>query len=167
MLYVFLPALNFHVVYQAKLGYEFWQVPVVAIIMIAGCVLLAFLAYSFIKIEDKAKGVLILAAAFGNVTYFLVLLYLQSLFPAQHQQVLVMAILFEITLTPLGLILGSALAAHYGKQGRFSFRALILAIIKMPLLWEMFVALFLNAYHIVIPDFIKAQQGCWPMLSPG
>ena len=103
--------------------------------------------------ESKAKGALILAAAFGNVTYFGIAV-LQSLFPTQREKVMVVAILFEITLTPLGLVLGSALASIYGKQGQFSLKASLLAVCKMPLLWATAIALFLNLTHVPVPDFV-------------
>jgi len=153
VLYLFLPALIFKVIYTAKIGHEFWQIPILAFVGIVICIVIAMLVYCFFSIESRVKGALILATAFGNVTYFGIAV-LQSLFPRYAIPVTKVAILFEITLTPMGLIIGSALAAFYGNKGNFSLSDSLLAIAKMPLLWVTLIAFLLNFNNILVPKFV-------------
>jgi predicted permease len=70
VLAVFLPALNFEVIYTASVGKEFWQVPALALGGLAVTLAAGALVYGRLPIARPARGALILAGAFGNVTYF-------------------------------------------------------------------------------------------------
>lgn len=153
VLYIFLPALNFKVIYSAQIGSEFWQLPILAAASLFIAIFLGIIFYTFISVDRQVKGALIIAAAFSNVTYFGIAV-LQGLFPAQAFEVIRVAVLFEITITPLALVVGSALAAIYGDQGKFSLKRSLLDVIKMPLLWATIIAFTLNLLKIHVPDFI-------------
>lgn len=158
VLTIFLPALNFNVIYKAKIGHQFWQLPVLAFSSVLILVAIAMLAYQFIALDKQSKGALIIGCAFSNVTYFGIAV-LQGLFPHHLTEVIQVAILFEITITPLSLIVGSALAAFYSETEKFSLRASLLAVAKMPLLWTTFIALGFNFARIPLPDFILRATG--------
>src|SRR5262245_7104546 len=69
VLAVLLPALTFKVIAGAEVGVAFWQVPVLALgglLLTAG---VASLAYGLLPLDPRARGALVLASAFGNVTY--------------------------------------------------------------------------------------------------
>lgn len=158
VLYIFLPALNFQVVYSSTIGHEFWQIPVLAALGIIIGVILGVLLYLPLKHPPpRAKASLILACAFGNVTYFGIAV-LQGLFPNYLNETIKVVVLFEITITPLGLIIGSILAETYGKEHKISIMSAtkdsLLAVVKMPLLWTTFLALALNLLHIPVESFI-------------
>ncbi len=153
---VFLPALNFKVIYTAKIGYEFWQLPLVAVGGVAVSIAVGALIYAFFSIQGRSKGALIIACGFSNVTYFGIAV-LQGLFPHNLIEVLKVAVLFEITITPLNLIVGSALASLYGnEEQKFSFKKSMIDVLKMPLLWSTFIALFLNLAKVHVPDFVMS-----------
>ena len=108
MLYVLLPALIFHTFHDAPLNQELVLVPLALSAGIFGCLAASLMLYRFIPLESRTKGALILAASFGNVTY-LGLPILQGLFPDAVDQVSEVAILCEITKSPINLSLGSAI----------------------------------------------------------
>src|SRR5262245_46030611 len=93
VLHVFLPALNFRVIVKSDLGEQFWQVPLGAAGALALCLLAGFLAYRWLGVPREAQGALILAGAFGNVTYFGLPL-LQGLYPGSAHQVTEVVILY-------------------------------------------------------------------------
>jgi predicted permease len=153
VLYIFLPALNFNVIYTAQIGHEFWQLPVLAFVSVFILAAIGVLIYTFVPVEQRSKGALVLACAFGNVTYFGIAV-LQGLFPNNIIEATKVAILFEITITPLNLVLGPALAALYSKNETFSLKKCLLDVVKMPLLWSTFIALALNLLRVPAPSFI-------------
>ena len=152
VLMIFLPALNFNVIYSAQIGHEFWQLPLIAFIGVFVALGLGICLYTLLHEEPKKKGALVFGCAFSNVTYFGIAV-LQGLFPNNLVQALEVAILFEITITPLNLVVGAALASHYG-EGKFSLRNSLVDVCKMPLLWTTFIALFFNLYKVPMPHFI-------------
>jgi hypothetical protein len=152
VLAIFLPALNFKVIYTAKIGMEFWQLPLIALGGLLLSLAVGAASYAFLSINGRQKGALVIACAFSNVTYFGIAV-LQGLFPEHLIEVLTVAILFEITITPMNLIVGSALASAYG-EGRFLLKKTVLDVIKLPLLWSTFIALFLNLARVTVPSFI-------------
>lgn len=156
VLAVFLPALNFNVVYQTKIGYEFWQLPILAALGVVISVLIAALVYALLPVERRIQGALIIGCAFSNVTYFGIAV-LQGLFPENSLEVIKVAVLFEITITPISVIVGAAVASIYSNVGTFSLYDSFIAILKMPLLWATFIALFLNLGGVHLPEFfVKA-----------
>ena len=70
VLYIFLPALIFKVIYTSQVGKEFYQIPIVVSISIIGCLIITFLSTSLLNLENKQRAIILLAGCFGNVTYF-------------------------------------------------------------------------------------------------
>lgn len=150
VLTIFLPALNFRVLYDAQLGEELWQVLLCALTGFVLIIAASNLVYSFLDTPPRVKGALILAAAFGNVTY-LGMPILQRLYPSAFLPVTETVILYEMTITPLNLVAGSALAAHYSHSAQFSLKANLLQVVKMPLLWAIAAALLVNWSRVKVP----------------
>jgi predicted permease len=99
VLNVFLPALVFRVICSVPSGPEMVQIPLVMGIGVVCCLGLALLLFRPLVMPAEEKGALVLASAFGNVTY-LGLPVLQGLFPGLSLQVAKVAILSEVTTTP-------------------------------------------------------------------
>jgi predicted permease len=152
VLAVFLPALNFRVIYDAELGEELWQVPLCALTGLAVILTAGHLIYLFFDTPPRVKGSLVLAGAFGNVTY-LGMPILQRLYPSSFLPVTVTVILYEMTITPLNPVVGSALAASSSHSTRFSLKANLLQVTKMPLLWAIIAALLVNWSGAKLPAF--------------
>jgi predicted permease len=161
VLMLFLPALNFNVVYAAKLEPAFWQVPLVAVLGLATCMMVAAFVYSLMKLERRIQGALIPASAFGNVTY-LGFAILQGLYPGANSMTTV--VLYEMTITPLNLAAGSVVAAFYANTKKFSFKDAMKDVARMPLIWAVAIALILNVAHVPLPDFFTRATG---LLSDG
>jgi hypothetical protein len=66
VLAVFLPVLNFHVLYHADLGHEPWQVPASALAGVVVCLAVAAAIYALLPLPAPTRGALVLASAFGN-----------------------------------------------------------------------------------------------------
>lgn len=152
VLAVFLPALNFKVIYGAEVDATFWQVPVLALSGLLVTVAAGIAVYSLLPLEPRARGALVLAGAFGNVTY-LGIPYLQGVFPPAVLQVTTVAILYEMTITPTNLLLGSTLASRYAGT-RAGIGEALRRLAALPLLWAIAAALLLNLLDVPVPGFV-------------
>ena len=154
VLNVFLPALVFRVICSVPTGAEMVQIPLVMGISVACCLALAVLLFRPLGLRSEEKGALILASAFGNVTY-LGLPVLQGLFPSLSLQVAKVAILSEVTTTPLNLSVGVALGESFsGKPRSGVLRQAFRAVATMPALWAIVLALAWTASGVPVPGFL-------------
>ena len=153
VLAVFLPALNFKVIYGAQVTRTFWQVPVLALFGLLVCVAVGSLIYGLLPLAPRSRGALVLAGAFGNVTYLGIPL-LQGVFPAAVADVTTTAILYEMTITPANLMLGSALASRYARATPSGLSDAVRRVAELPLLWAIAVALILNVLRVELPSFV-------------
>lgn len=158
VLYVLLPSLIFKVIYTSDLGSVLYEVPVAIAAGIAGCLFAAWLIFKWIPIDRKAKGSLILACAFGNVTY-LGLPVLQGVFADHALDISKVAILCEVTVAPLNLIVGSLLAMRYSEEEDLSLGQSLKQVIQLPPLWALAAALGCKFLHIPVPAFILHGTG--------
>lgn len=153
VLYVLLPSLIFRVIYTSELDSVLYQVPLAMAVGIFGCLLVAWLFFKWIPIDRKARGSLILACAFGNVTY-LGLPVLQGVFAADTLDVTKVAILCEVTVAPLNLVVGSLLAMRYSGERGLSLRKSLKQLVQLPPLWALGAALGCKYLHLPVPAFI-------------
>jgi len=154
VLNVFLPALVFRVICSVPSGPEMVQIPLVMGIGVVCCLGLALLLFRPLVMASEEKGALVLASAFGNVTY-LGLPVLQGLFPGLSLQVAKVAILSEVTTTPLNLSVGMALGESFrGKVRRDVWRQALRAVVTMPALWAIVLALVWTGSGIPVPGFL-------------
>jgi hypothetical protein len=154
VLNVFLPALVFRVICSVPTGPEMLQIPLVMGIGVGCCLVLAVLVFRPLQLRSDEKGALVLASAFGNVTY-LGLPVLQGVFPALALQVSKVAILSEVTTTPLNLSVGVGLGESYGgKPSGGMVRQAFKAVVAMPALWAIALALVWKASGVPVPGFL-------------
>lgn len=153
VLYILLPALIFDVLYLTEMGKVFYEVPIVAVAGILVCLITAWIVFKFINIKKEAKGALILASAFGNVTY-LGLPVLQGIFSTIPLDISKVAILYEVTKSPVNLTLGSAIAMRHSGTKRITLKESLLEILKLPPVWALALALLCKAINFPVPDFI-------------
>ncbi len=153
VLNLLLPALNIEVIYHSPAGRELWQVPLAMLLGILICVGLALLVLRQFKLDPRLKSSLLLASAFGNVTY-LGMPLLRGLFPAHLLQVTEIAILCEITVTSSDLIAGSLLAMFYHEGPRTHLIDAFVQVLKFPLIWSTAFAAVIRALSIPLPDFM-------------
>ena len=153
VLQLLLPALIFKVIYTADLSGVLFEVPLVMAAGILGCLSAAYLVFRWMPVSQRAKGSLILACAFGNVTY-LGLPVLQGMFPDDPLDISKVAILCEVTVAPLNLIAGSLLALSLNGQERPSLSRSAAEVIRLPPLWALAAALGFKFLHIPVPEFI-------------
>ena len=155
VLNVMLPALNIEVICNAPLGNDIWQVPAAMLAGAVVCVAVSALVYSALAVDRKLRNSLILASAFGNVTY-LGMPLLRGLFPSQLLEVTAIAILCEITVTSSDLITGTVLAAYSDQTGRhISAKAVLTQLMKFPLLWSVIIAAIIRSLGVPLPPFLK------------
>ena len=154
VLNVFLPALVFRVICSVPSGPEMVQIPLVMAIGVVCCLGLALLLFRPLVMPAEEKGALVLASAFGNVTY-LGLPVLQGLFPGLSLQVAKVAILSEVTTTPLNLSVGVALGESFRGTVRHGvWRQALFAVVTMPALWAIVLALAWTGSGIPVPGFL-------------
>lgn len=153
VLYVLLPSLIFNVISTSELDGVLYQVPLAMAAGIFGCLLVACVIFSWIPIDRKVRGSLILASVFGNVTY-LGLPVLQGIFPDDALDISKVAILCEVTVAPLNLIVGSLLAMRYSEEQGLSLRQSLKQVIQLPPLWALAAALAFKFLPVPVPDFI-------------
>jgi predicted permease len=150
---VFLPALNFEVLYRLPLDETFWQIPLILLGGVLTCVIVASLVLIPIRLDRRVKGSLVLASAFGNVTY-LGIPVLQGLFPDHRLQAIQVAVLAEVTVTTLDLVISSVIAPFYGGQANRSATAIAKEVAEFPLLWAIVLAAACRLGGVQVPAFV-------------
>jgi len=149
---VFLPALVLHVMWQTNISLDVLRVPVVAAVGVLLSLLLAALIYGDGKRVGgkKAVGALLLAAAFGNVTY-LGLPVLTKTFGAWSQSVAIPYDLFANT--PLLFTVGVMLAGHFGSSKQKAAHPLI-ELLRVPALWGAIGGVLLSLFSVPMPVWL-------------
>ncbi len=145
-----LPALVLRVLWRVPLGLDVLKVSLVAACAISIALLVAWLWYRFQGINHPAMGALLLAAAFGNVTY-LGLPVLESVMGPKMRHVALEYDLFAST--PLLLTLGVLLARHYGGQGRGENP--LTTLLKVPPLLAALAAVGLNLSGVPLHPWLE------------
>jgi predicted permease len=158
VLYVFLPALVFHTVMDARLDRLFIEIPAVAASCIVGCLAVAFVVFHFLPIPGHTKGALLLGSAFGNVTYLGLPVLLRT-FPDNTEQVSEVAVLFEVTKSSINLTLGAMIAIAYGTQERITLAKTAFEALKLPPIWALAVAVVWKASGVSCPAIVLEAAG--------
>ncbi|MBT9537796.1 MAG: AEC family transporter [Nitrospirae bacterium] len=123
VLNIFLPALCINIIYTSKIDMEMLLVPATAWITIISTLLISFSVYTFLgrkmHIRRSEKGVLILSAAFGNVSY-LGLPVLTGLYGYEAAKY---ALFYDLLAsTPLLWLVGAPMASRYGENKKLKVR---------------------------------------------
>jgi predicted permease len=153
VLHVLLPALIFKVISTSDLEGVLYHVPLAAAAGIVGCLSVAWILFRWTPLDRKAKGALILACAFGNVTY-LGLPVLQGIFRDSAIEIAKAAILCEVTVAPLNLIVGSLLAMRFSGERDLGLRQSLTQVVRLPPLGTLAAALACKYLEIPVPAFL-------------
>lgn len=152
--YILLPALVLDVMWQAPLNMTSVKISLTAISSITVSILLMWVITHFLKVSKPQKGALLIAGTFPNSTYLGLPVTAQAL--GDWTQAIVLKYdLFACT--PLVLTAGVLIAHHFGDHTEeiHPFRALL----KVPPLWALGLAVVLNMLNIPQPDAIHHALG--------
>ncbi len=154
VLNLFLPALCIKTLLQSPVDRETLLVPVTAAITTAAALLLAFGIYAALgkkmHLSPRETGVLLLASAFGNVTYLglPVLTGLYGVTAAKY------ALFYDLlATTPLLWIVGAALAARYGEGQKLKPNESLKIVASLPPVWGIIIGMALHEAGIPLPAF--------------
>ena len=155
VLHFFLPALAFGLVANASIDRSFLIVPLVAALVTLGGLAAGFLVYKklpwFKGVSHPVFGVMLLAAAFGNVTYLGLPVITETL-GAQYGYI---AILYDLMAsTPILLTLGVFLAARYGSGESVSFAASLKRVFRLPPIWGVAAGIAVHLADVEVPQLI-------------
>ncbi len=168
VLNLFLPALCIKTLYLADINAETLLVPATAVITTLLSLALATGIYASVgrafRIAPEEEGVLLLGAAFGNVTY-LGLPVLTGLFGDSSARY---ALYYDLlATTPLLWLVGAALAARYGGGKGLSVRESLGTIASLPPVWGIFIGMALHATGFALPVFVlKALDALGSVVVP-
>ncbi len=155
VLHLFLPALCIKTIYQSTIDLHAVLIPATAWLTTLAALLLAtgiyFLLSKKIQLAPQEKGVILLAAAFGNVTY-LGLPVLTGLFGSSAAKY---ALYYDLlATTPLLWLVGANLAARYGGTGKYGIREALKTIVSLPPVLGIFAGMILNLAGIHLPALV-------------
>jgi malate permease and related proteins len=155
VLNLFLPALCIKILYLSVIDTEIILIPATAIGTTLATLFLAMGVYYLLgrklELAQSEKGVLILAAAFGNVTY-LGLPVLTGLFGDGSAKY---ALYYDLlATTPLLWLVGASLASRYGGGKSFSAAEALKTIISLPPVWGIVIGLTLHTGGIALPSYL-------------
>lgn len=156
VLHFFLPALAFSLVSSTTVDRSFIAVPLTAALVTLCGIGLGFAAYTLLPwfrgIDRPVFGVMILASAFGNVTY-LGLPVITGVLGAQFGYV---AILYDLlAATPVLLTLGVFVAARYGSGKQVSLHASLARVLRLPPLWGVVAGGLVTMLGITVPPIVQ------------
>jgi hypothetical protein len=155
VLNLFLPALCIKTIYTSKIDMEIALVPTAAWITVISTLLFSLGIYTalgkIMNIKPSEKGVLILSAAFGNVTY-LGIPVLTSLYGYEAAKY---ALFYDLlATTPILWLIGAPIAAKYGEGKKIEIAESLKAIISLPPIWGILIGIILNLTGIPLPSFM-------------
>ena len=155
VLNLFLPALCIKTLYQSPVDLETVLVPATAWITTGASLLLAAGVYAALggkmHLSPQEKGVLLIAAAFGNVTY-LGLPVLTNLYGSTAAKY---ALFYDLlATTPLLWLAGAALASRYGEGNKFDLKESGKTIASLPPVWGIFIGMALHQMNAPLPLFV-------------
>lgn len=151
----FLPPLSFSLIATARVDRSFVAIPLTAAAVVFVSLAADYAAYRllpwFRDIPRPAFGVMMLAAAFGNVTY-LGLPVITEMLGAQYGYA---AILYDqLASTPVLLTIGIFIAARYGSGKAVSFGSSLKRVIVLPPLWGVAAGMAVQLGGIPVPQML-------------
>ncbi len=160
VLNVFLPALAFGLVGTARADRSFVSIPLAAAAVVLLSTGAGFAFYKrvpgFSNSPGPTFGVMILAAAYGNVTY-LGLPVITEMLGSEHGYV---AILYDLLAsTPLLLTAGVFLSARYGSGKTVSLAESLKRVIMLPPLWAVAAGIAVRLSGVALPQLVLDTAG--------
>jgi len=148
--YLFLPAMVLAVLWTADIGLHSLQYTILGISSILFAIFCIWLVGCVFKFEHKRLGAMVLAAAFPNVTY-LGLPVLEQTYGSWAKSVAIQIDLFATA--PLLFTFGIMIVRHYGEDPAEQPKS-VLSFLNAPPFWAAGLAVLLNCYGIVAPDWL-------------
>lgn len=160
VLHVFLPALAFGLMATAQVDGSFVAVPLTAAGVTLAGIVLGLLLYRLTpwlrSLSRPTVGVLVIAAAFGNVTY-LGLPVITEMLGGQYGYV---AILYDLLAsTPILLTAGIFIAARYGGGTSVSMASSLKRVLRLPPLWGVVAGVIVAVSGIPVPAVVLDAAG--------
>lgn len=157
---LFLPALCIKILLTSTVDIETVLVPVAAWVTTITGLLLALGVFSLFErpmhIDRSEKGVLVIASAFGNVTY-LGLPVLTGLYGADSAKY---ALFYDLlATTPLLWLAGASIASWYGGGKRVRMAESLRTIASLPPVWGIAAGLLMRLSGVPIPSFLTKTLG--------
>jgi len=168
VLNIFLPALCIKTLYTSSIDIETILIPATAIVTTLSTLAIAVMVYTLLgrimHLSPQEKGVLVISAAFGNVTY-LGLPVLTGLYgPGAAKYALFYDLLAT---TPVLWLAGASLASRYGENRKMNLRESVMAIISLPPIWGIACGIVLKLAGIPLPAFfLKALDMLGSLVVP-
>lgn len=155
VLNVFLPALAFGLVVAARFDSSFILIPLAGGLVIIAGLAMGYAAYTllpwFKNIPRPVFGVMLFAAAFGNIT-FLGLPIITEMFGTEQGYV---AILFDqFASTPLLLTVGVLIASRYGSGKNVSLPSSLKRVLLLPPLWGAAAGILVHVTGMNVPRLV-------------
>jgi hypothetical protein len=160
VIYILLPLLAISVIAKAPMTDAMWQIPLTALFVTLGCIMVAWIIYAGLKasimkeLTDAKIGSLIIGSAWCNATY-LGLPIITGIFGEEMSFV---PVLYDVlALTPLLWTLGVFIAGYYNGNeatNRERIREALQKILRLPPLYAVIIGLTLKLLSIQIPDVI-------------
>lgn len=160
VLHFFLPALAFGLVADARVDKSFIVVPLAAAAVTLAGLTAGFAVYKllpwFKSIGRPSVGVMILASAFGNVTYLGLPVITETLGSGYGY----VAILYDLLAsTPILLTVGVFIAARYGAGADVSMAESVKRVLGLPPLWGVAAGIAVHAGGITVPRLVLDVVG--------
>ncbi len=155
VLNIFLPALCIKTLATSSIDIETILIPATAIVTTLSTLAIAVMVYTLLgrimHLTPQEKGVLVISAAFGNVTY-LGLPVLTGLYgPGAAKYALFYDLLAT---TPVLWLAGASLASRYGENRKLNMRESVMTIISLPPIWGIACGIVLKLAGIPLPAFL-------------
>lgn len=152
---IFLPALCIKTIYTSEFDRETFLIPIAAWITTISTLLITIFIYSLLerwaRLSSQTKGVLIISATFGNVTY-LGLPVITGLFGSEAAKY---ALFYDLlATTPILWLIGAPLASKYGRGKGIKLRESIRGILNLPPIWGIIFGFSLKFMDIQLPFFV-------------
>jgi predicted permease len=140
---------------SAKIDRSFAAVPATAALVVLACTGLVLLFYSFLPwfrdVPRPVLGVLVLSAAYGNVTYLGLPVITEMLGPERSH----IAVLYDLLAsTPILLTLGVFLSARYGSGKAVSLASSLGRVAKLPPLWGVLLGIAVRLADVAVPQVL-------------
>jgi hypothetical protein len=155
VLHVFLPALAFGLLAATPVDRSFVAVPFTAAAVTLTALAAVFACYRLVpwlrRVPRPAFGVLVLSAAFGNVTY-MGLPVITEMLGARFGYV---AVLYDLlAATPILLTAGVFISARYGTGASVSVLVSLKRVLRLPPLWAVAAGIGVNLAGIEVPGMV-------------
>ncbi len=149
--YLLLPAFVLRIMWQAEVGVQSLHISAVATSSILAAMVFSWVACKVCQIENRITGAAILAASFGNVTYF----GLPVLTSALGEWAASIAIQYDLfSSTPLLFTVGILVAAYFGRASN-GIQPLS-ELVRIPALWAAVLAVILNLATVPMPGIVDS-----------